>query len=396
MNVFDKYLENGAIYHDPYPIYAHLRKHFPIQWSDILQAWIITRHADIDFGLSSCPVSVKRNSIQMERVPRDHIRTFQAFFAHWLMYQDAPHHLYKRDWAKQLFDRALIEEVVHQTDSVADTLLEQIKTRVEFDLVTDYARKIGLFSVCSLARIAGFEEIVFHLSNRIVNFMQGRYEDFDEAMNQSKEAIEQLESIIVREVLDSLSLSSLTILGKIQDDQSIQRIAISIIGNILVDGHEPIANAIVNSIIALQDFPEQCALIRSNPRTLKRNVDELIRFDPPFQYVVRHAQKDFSIRSTKIEQGNRILFMIASANRDESVFSNPDSINLLNHNKYHRSFGFGSHFCLGATLARKIVTIAIQKFINTIPQFKVYRDRLTRHTSLGSRAIYNAPVSIVV
>lgn len=330
----------------------------------------------------------------MDKVPRDHIGTFRAFFAHWLMYQDAPHHLYKRDWAKQLFDSALIEEVAHQTESIADTLMEQIKTRVEFDLVTDYARKIGLFSVCSLAKIAGFEEIIFDLSNEIVNFMQGRYEDFDKAMNLSKDAIEQLESIIIREVLDSLSLSSHTSLGKTQVDQSTQRIAISIIGNILVDGHEPIASAIVNSIVALQDFPEQCALIRSNPRILKRNIDELIRFDPPFQYVVRHAQKNFSIRSTKIEQGNRILFMIASANRDETVFSDPDSINLLNHNKYHRSFGFGSHFCLGATLARKIIAIAIQRFMSATPQFKINRDRLARHLSLGSRAIYNAPVSI--
>jgi cytochrome P450 len=164
---------------------------------------------------------------------------------------------------------------------------------------------------------------------------------------------------------------------------------------LLVAGHETTVNLIGNGVLALLEHPEQTERLRANPSLIHSAVEELLRYTAPvFMATERFAREDVTIQGVTIRRGEMALGVIGSANRDETVFDKPDTLNLAREPNKHLSFGFGIHYCLGAPLARMEAQIAINTLLDRMPglRLKGLMESLRWRPSLILRGLEALPV----
>ncbi len=119
---------------------------------------------------------------------------------------------------------------------------------------------------------------------------------------------------------------------------------------LLIAGHETTVNLIGNGTLALLEHPSELARLRREPELMKSAVEELLRFTSPVETATeRYAKENVTIAGVTIPRGSLVLAAIASANRDEQHFANPDELDLAREPNKHLAFGLGPHFCFGRT-----------------------------------------------
>ena len=133
---------------------------------------------------------------------------------------------------------------------------------------------------------------------------------------------------------------------------------------LLVAGHETTVNLIGNGMLALLEHPDQLEKLRDDPALIKPAVEELLRYSSPVETATeRYAREDITIAGVTIPRGALVFAVIASANRDERQFANPDTLDITRQPNRHLAFGQGAHYCVGAPLARLEGQIAINTLL---------------------------------
>jgi cytochrome P450 len=161
---------------------------------------------------------------------------------------------------------------------------------------------------------------------------------------------------------------------------------------LLVAGHETTVNLIGNGALALLRNPEQLAWFRAHPEAASTAVEELLRYDPPVQFTMRAALEDVSLGDVTIGQGELILLLTSAANRDPSVFPEPDRLDLSRTDNRHLAFGLGIHFCLGAPLARLEGLIALTRLFQR--DLTLTAGTLTYRDNVVLRGLRSLPVTM--
>jgi cytochrome P450 PksS len=136
--------------------------------------------------------------------------------------------------------------------------------------------------------------------------------------------------------------------------------------------------------------------LRRDPLLIKPAVEELLRYTAPvFMTTERYAREDVAIHGVTIPRGEMTLGVIGSANRDETVFNDPDRLDITREPNRHLSFGQGIHFCLGAPLARMEAQIAVNTLLDRVPnlRLKVSPDSLRWRPSMILRGLDALPVA---
>ncbi|MEY4633497.1 MAG: hypothetical protein RLZ18_869 [Actinomycetota bacterium] len=128
-------------------------------------------------------------------------------------------------------------------------------------------------------------------------------------------------------------------------------------------GHDTTASAIAGGLQALIENPDQMELLRNDPSLVTTAADEIIRWVTPVKHFMRTATEDYTIGGVTIKKGESVLLSYPSANRDESVFENPNKFDITRSPNKHLSFGFGVHYCLGAMLARMEIKAVLTELI---------------------------------
>ena len=147
-------------------------------------------------------------------------------------------------------------------------------------------------------------------------------------------------------------------------------------GNLLLlAGHETTTNLIGNGTLALLREPDQWKRLCNEPALLPTAIEELLRYDGPVQATVRVALEDVAIDDQVIPEGSLVLVSIGSANHDPDVFEDPDQLDLAREPNPHLAFGFGTHFCLGAPLARLEAQLAFDTLTKRFPGLSLVEDR---------------------
>jgi cytochrome P450 len=141
---------------------------------------------------------------------------------------------------------------------------------------------------------------------------------------------------------------------------------------LLAAGHETTVNLIGNGTLALLEHPDQMDKLRNAPALIKPAVEELSRYTSPVEMATeRYAREDVTMAGVTIPRGEMVFAVIASANRDERQFADPDTLDLAREPNKHLAFGLGSHFCLGAPLARLEGQIAINTLLRRLPDMRL-------------------------
>ena len=130
-----------------------------------------------------------------------------------------------------------------------------------------------------------------------------------------------------------------------------------------IAGNETTRNLISHGLLLLLEHPDQLAALRKDPSLIPGAVEEMLRFRPTVMYFRRTATQDCEIRGVKIGEGDKVTLWYPSANRDEDVFDDPDRFDIRRHPNEHVAFGYGQHFCLGASLARMEIRVMFEELL---------------------------------
>ena len=160
-------------------------------------------------------------------------------------------------------------------------------------------------------------------------------------------------------------------------------------------GHETTTNLMASGILLLLQHPEQMTLLREDvDGRLSPAIEEFLRIEPSVPRAVRQAKQDLELAGKRIRQGDTVVFLIAAANRDPTVFADPDRLDILRQPNKHLSFGFGPHFCLGAQLARMELDIAYRALLARLPCFALATENIRWKPLMGIRALGELDVRV--
>jgi cytochrome P450 family 142 subfamily A polypeptide 1 len=140
---------------------------------------------------------------------------------------------------------------------------------------------------------------------------------------------------------------------------------------ILIGGDETTRHVLSGGMLALLQHPEQLAALQADPARLTVAVEEMLRWVSPIKNMNRTAMRDIELHGVTIPEGAQILLMYPSANRDDSVFDDPDTFDVTRDPNPHLAFGFGTHFCLGNQLARIELRVMFEQLFRRLPELRL-------------------------
>lgn len=352
-------LVSSAFNADPYPFYARLRTEAPVQRVMLAgkqPAWLVTRYDDVlaalkgkQFAKDKLNARPLDKSVRQPWVPRV-VRPLMRN----MLDVDAPDHTRLRTLVHKAFTPRTVEQVQERIHTLTNRLLDAAEDRGRMDLIRDYALPIPTTIIAEMLGVPVEDGPKFHRwSSAIVATNPSRWGMIKAIPNilAFLRYIRRLVKLRRTEPRDDL-VSSL-VLAEEAGDQLNEDELVAMIFLLLVAGHETTVNLIGNGTLALLQSPDQLGALRGDPYLIETAVEELLRYCGPLKVTTeRYAREDTLINGTTIPQGELVYLALASANRDERQFANPDMLDLTRAPNRHLAFGQGVHFCLGAPLAR--------------------------------------------
>ena len=366
---------------DPYPYYAYLRRHEPIKKifdSDGNQYFAVMKHEDVtaiyrnpQLFSSECPPIITGNAEMAEHGKRQQ-----------MIMTDPPLHARMRGIVKWEFTpraTALWENEVRQ---VMRDLLADATRKGECDFVHEVAALLPMQIFCKLMGVPDSDWIrMKHLAEMAVlgsdpDFQETTQDGAAGAKRTHTSSFEGLAAYFAdmiegHRLQPKHDLINLLAQGKIDDQPMTMPMAVANSVMLLIAGLETTRNAISGGLHLLLTYPAELERLKSNPALIKPAIEEIVRFLSPVAHNLRQVTQDTELRGYKLKKGDLVANWLASCNRDEDVFADPDRFDLARDPNPHLGFGYGEHFCLGANLARLEIRIAIQELMELIPSIEM-------------------------
>ncbi|MEC0036342.1 MULTISPECIES: cytochrome P450 [Bacillus] len=374
-------LASAQFKEDAYEIYKESRKKQPILFVnqvEIGKEWLITRYEDAlpllkDNRLKKDWTNVFSQDIKNMYLSvdnSDHLTTH-------MLNSDPPNHSRLRSLVQKAFTPKMIAQLDKRIERIADDLISDIERKGTLNLVDDYSFPLPIIVISEMLGIPKEDQAKFRIWSHAVIASPETPEEIKETEKQLSEFITYLQYLVdIKRKEPKEDLVSALILAESEGHKLSARELYSMIMLLIVAGHETTVNLITNTVLALLENPNQLQLLKENPKLIDSAIEEGLRYYSPVEVTTaRWAAEPFQIHDQTIEKGDMVVIALASANRDETVFENPEIFDITRENNRHIAFGHGSHFCLGAPLARLEAKIAITTLFNRMPELQIKGDR---------------------
>jgi cytochrome P450 len=295
------------------------------------------------------------------------------------------------------FTPRMVEQLRPRIQEIADELLDAVEPRGEMDLVEEYAFPLPITVIAELLGIPVFDRDRFRRwSNAIVTpaLGAGALAEFGALMSDFVAYLRALFERRRTEPADDL----ISALLQVRDggDALSEHELFSMVVLLIVAGHETTVNLIANAVLALLQHPQELSELRRDPARAPAAIEECLRYDGPVERTLnRWAATDVELGGQTIRRGDLVIAILGSADRDPERFPEPDTFDVDRADKQHVAFGRGSHYCLGAPLARLEGEIALTTLLRRLPGLRlaVSPDVLRRRAVPLFRSLAALPVA---
>lgn len=357
----------GRAFDDPWEAYRWLREHEPVHWSEEAGCWLISRHAEVSHVSRHPELYCSKHGVR----PRNAMPLS-------ILTMDDPEHQQQRGIINRGFTPRQVRRLAPHIREITDQILDEIQNRGEIDFVSDFAIHVPLIVIAELMGLDPSMRKTLHRWSDDMMAGEGRGPDDPGSQHSAQAAMEFVEYILplIEErranpsedlisiltgafdegTLDTGSATTLESTGEMEvDDLLIFLIAL------LVAGNETTRNAISGGLVAFSRFPEERDRLVADPGLIDTAVEEIIRYVSPVLSFSRTVTADHELCGKQLHEGDTVLMLYQSANRDALVFEDPDTLRIDRNPNPHLAFGFGPHYCLGANLARLEVKIVYEQ-----------------------------------
>lgn len=298
--------------------------------------------------------------------------------------RDPPDHDRMRTQATRFFgppeSAGLVTGQVPEIRRQIDSLIAAFPESGEVDLVDDFAYPLPVAVICRLLGVPPADEPQFRVwATQIVGGIDATHlADSQEAIKHRDEALLGLFGYLGELIRQHRGSPDGSMLSGLANDGSgaMSDVELQTTGVLLlIAGHETTVNLIANGMLTLLRNPGTLARLKRDPAWVIPLAEELLRFEPPVQYLPnRAALADITIDGTTIPQGSQLTLLIAAANRDPGRFADPDRFDPDRADNQHLGFGSGLHYCFGAPLARLEVNMALTALASSLDNARLLAD----------------------
>lgn len=364
-------LVSGEFYaREPHDLFAWMRANAPVYFDEANGVWGIARYADLKAAARDPATFSNAGGIRPTSGPMP-----------MMIDMDDPDHLRRRKLVNRGFTPRQVRALEARIRAVCDEIIDAVCERGECDLVADVAAPLPLIMIGDALGVAPADradllrwsdDMVASQSNAASEEATLRAADAFAAYSAYAAAViadrrarppaEDLMSVLVHAEVDG---------DRLDDEELIWESLL-----ILVGGDETTRHVISGGMEQLVRHPDQrerlaASLAAGETQPLERAVEEMLRWVTPIKNMARTVTRDVTFGGQRLEAGQKVLLLYPSANRDEEVFEDPQRFDTARWPNEHVAFGFGTHFCLGASLARLELRVMVERLLTRLPDLEL-------------------------
>ena len=363
-------------YDDPWDGYRWLRNNAPIWWDADNELWVISKHEDVSH------ISRHQELYSAAQGVRPKVAAPMSIIS-----MDDPEHTRQRRLINKGFTPRVVRKLTDHMRDLTNQIIDDIAERGECDFVEDVAIHVPLIVIAELMGLDPEQrQSLYHWSDAMMAG-DGHTDPEDPVLVKAAEAGGEFAmlclELIEKRRQDGSTDDIIGILTHAYDEGELLQGGGGEPGSgmdsnelmmflilLVVAGNETTRNALSGGLRALSQFPEERDRLAAHPEMSDLAVDEIIRFVSPVLSFIRTVTEDHTYQGVDLKAGERVFMLYQSANRDEDVFDEPDRLILDRDPNPHLAFGIGTHYCLGANLARNEVRVVFEELFKRLADIR--------------------------
>ncbi len=381
---------------DPYPMYARLRTHDPVHHSQTKE-WIISRYSDIRDVLRNPAFRAGNRLEWLSRGVKyfnydEDLRFIHEAINTFFLFLNPPEHTLIRSYVVKNLAEFKVEKLIER---VVNDRLRQLNNQ-EFDLVTDYAQPLPVSVIADIMGLPASDCLYLRSLGVRMHRSLDLYHSYKDLVNLNEASRSFIEyfQLHIRQKSDHPDESLISKLIRNRPDMISEAQLISICIFLFIASEETTSSAIGTGLWHLIQNPEHYSMLRSHPTKVEIAVQELLRYDAPVQIVGRIATTDSLLGGREIPAGDSLTLLLASGNRDDAFFADPDTLNLERVPNHHLAFSAGPHRCLGDWLGLLQMQKAIASFVQRFPTVELLSEPPEWNKNLAVRGLRTLRVRV--
>ena len=386
------------MHEDPFPTYQRLRDEAPVYRNETDSGgfWALSRHADVVDGFRDSARLSSAHGVSLDPAASGpHAHRTMSFLA-----MDPPGHGRMRGLVSRGFTPRRVAELEPRIRELTRSYLAVAIEQGTFDFVDDLAGKLPMDVISELigVPVADRDEL-----RRLSDLLVHREEGMDDVPPAGVDAAFALvayyaDMLRQRRMAPTTDLTSALLAAEVDGDHLTDDEIMGFLFLMVVAGNETTTKLLGNAWYWAWKNPDQRAKPFRDPARVPTWIEETLRYDTSTQMLARTAIEDVTLHNTTIPAGDRVLLVVGSANRDERVFAQADRYDLDRPERERQqiaSFGFGRHFCLGASLARLEARVCLEELVARVAHYDIDPAGIRRVHSVNVRGFAALPTTVV-
>ena len=386
------------VHDDPYPTYARLRAEAPLYRSDELGFWALSRYADVSAAFRDTTRFSSSYGVTLDELawgPDAH--KTMSFLA-----LDPPRHTHMRALVSRGFTPRRVQDLVPRIEALTEQYLGPALGAGSFDLVADFAGKLPMDVISELIGVPVADRTeVRRLADLLVHREEGVF-DVPPAGIEAALALHAYygDMVAERRRRPTADLTTALVEAEIEGERLTDAEVISFLFLLVVAGNETTTKLLANALYWAWRNPGTAERVWADPALIPGWIEETLRYDNSSQMVARRAAETVETPHGTIPEGDRVLLLIGSANRDGDVFPDPDCYDIerdtakaIDTDKL--SFGVGRHYCMGASLARLEAAIALRALVAGCAGYEIDGAGVRLVHSVNVRGFAAVPMTVI-
>lgn len=369
---------------DPYPDYTRIRRAGPVCQVDPGGMWTITRYDSALYMLKNTDIFTAAGFKPVWEPPWLGYNPL----ANSILAMDPPKHTRLRNLVSRAFGPQVIARMESYVRSLAERLADNMRERGEVEFVDAFAMPLPGLTISSML---GLEPDMARHFQRWSNATTAAspVAPAPEVIVELRKSIDELcgylrEVIAARRLVPADDLVTDLLRAELEGQKLTETQLLEFLATLLAGGFETTINFLGLAVLRLSQHPEELTQLRADPTLIPKFVDEMMRYDPPGQAIVRMTTRDVELGGTTIPGGSVVLALVGSANRDESRFTDPERFD-IQRGDVGLGFGHGAHYCIGASLARMEMRFGLEALVSRFRAFEVDPSQIQWKVALTLR-----------
>jgi hypothetical protein len=386
--VFNPY--SYDIHEDPFPTYQQLRTHAPVYRNESLGFWALSRYDDVLTAFKDPLTFSNAQGVSLERSSMGDASALASFLA-----MDPPRHDQMRALVSRGFTPRRVAELEPQIRALTAAHIGAFVAAGRCDIIQDFAAKLPMDVVSELLGVpAPDRDTLRHWADAVLHREEGRADIPSSARQASGQLVAYFRDLVAqRRRQPGSDLPSALLHAEIEGDRLEDRDVIAFLFLMIIAGNETTTKLIGNALFWLWKNTDERQRVCRDPTLIPSWIEETLRYDSSTQMLARTVTHETTLHGQQLHQGDRLLLLVGSANRDERVFANADVFDIGRDTSQHLAFGKGTHFCLGASLARLEARVALEAIQARLPDYEIDAAKLVRVHSPNVRGFASMPIT---